>query len=260
MGVDVPASYYALRRYVRHAPIFSYHMPAGSFGARASPLMAHLEKGHNDVRLSEGQWRRLCAWIDCNAPAIGDYTVATARPFEEVVRETAEKRRKAIIATLPQSQRLVCYLNCGVDLDSGEDASCTISEIDGSPYVFRAGESVVPPWFDSISFHEREVRYQVTGLQDGKSYGIGFSWWDFNNAGREEAVVVSAGGGQTVELLPKTRLPAWKDRKQKPQERRVPIPEELSATGEISLAFVNRSGAANAVISEVWLVEGAAEW
>ena len=256
MGVDVPASYYTLRKYVRHAPIYSYHMPPGSFGARVSPLLAHLEKGHNDVRLSEGQWRRLCAWIDCNAPAIGDYAVATARPFEVEMREATEKRREAITAALPKRQRLVCYLNCGVDLDSGEEGDCTISETAGSPYVFRAGETVVPPWYDSISFHDREVRYQITGLQGGKRYGIGFSWWDFNNAGREEAVVVSADGGQTAELLPKTRLPAWKDRKQKPEERHVPIPEELSATGEIILSFVNESSAANAVISEVWLVEG----
>ena len=257
MGVDVPASYYALRKYVRHAPIHRYYMPPGSFGARVSPLTALLEKGHHKVRLDEEQWRRLCAWIDCNAPAIGDYTVATAQPFETEMRELTDKRRKAITAALPRKQRLVCYLNCGTDFDSGEDASCVINETAGSPYSFRAGEGVVPPWFDSISFHEQRIQYAITGLQAGKRYGIGFSWWDFNNAGRAEAVVVSAPGKHVAELLPKTRLPAWKDHRQKPEERLVHIPEGLSATGEIHLAFVNEAGAANAVVSEVWLIEGA---
>jgi hypothetical protein len=73
MGYPVPQSYFHLRRYVRHAPIHTYFLPPLSFGSRVSKLMQHLAKGHNDVKLSEAEWRVLCAWIDCNAPALDDF-------------------------------------------------------------------------------------------------------------------------------------------------------------------------------------------
>jgi hypothetical protein len=79
MRVPMARSYFNLRRHVRHAPIHAYHLPPGSFGSRVSKLTAVLAKGHNDVKLTEPEWRLLCAWIDCNAPYIGDYHVAAAR-------------------------------------------------------------------------------------------------------------------------------------------------------------------------------------
>jgi len=73
MGYQVPLSYFHLRRYVRHAPIRTYFLPPLSFGSRASKLMQHLGKGHNGVTLDEAEWRVLCAWIDCNAPALDNF-------------------------------------------------------------------------------------------------------------------------------------------------------------------------------------------
>ncbi len=51
-----------------------------------------------------------------------------------------------------------------------------------------------------------------------------------------------------------TRLPAWKDRQEKPAELVVVIPHRLSASGAVRISFLNNS-AANAVVSEVWLLE-----
>ncbi|MEW6358433.1 MAG: hypothetical protein AB1696_19015 [Planctomycetota bacterium] len=48
--------------------------PGGTYGALRSRLMTMLRKGHNDeVKLSDGDLRRLAAWIDCNAIFYGAY-------------------------------------------------------------------------------------------------------------------------------------------------------------------------------------------
>ena len=38
-----------------------------------SPLVKLLADGHENVQLSEAEWRALCAWIDCNVPYLDDY-------------------------------------------------------------------------------------------------------------------------------------------------------------------------------------------
>ncbi|MFV2068108.1 MAG: hypothetical protein ACC645_14130 [Pirellulales bacterium] len=75
MNVPLVGSYTNLRKHVRHAPIFQYFLRPGTFGSRVSPLIDLLDKGHYQVELGRGEWQLLCAWIDCNAPYIGDYGV-----------------------------------------------------------------------------------------------------------------------------------------------------------------------------------------
>ena len=41
--------------------------PGGMYGARGSRLIKILRKGHNDVKLSADDLRRLAVWIDLNA-------------------------------------------------------------------------------------------------------------------------------------------------------------------------------------------------
>jgi hypothetical protein len=79
MEMPIPASYHHLRRYVRHAPIFSYFLPPLSFGSRVSPLMQALAKGHHGVALAPAEWQTLCAWIDCNAPYLDDYQAVAVK-------------------------------------------------------------------------------------------------------------------------------------------------------------------------------------
>jgi len=50
--------------------------PGGMYGARGSRLLKMLRKGHNDVKLSPDEFRRLAAWIDCNAIFYGAYSPA----------------------------------------------------------------------------------------------------------------------------------------------------------------------------------------
>ena len=48
----------------------------GTFGARASSLMALLEKGHEDVSLSPDEIERLVTWMDTNALFYGTFSPA----------------------------------------------------------------------------------------------------------------------------------------------------------------------------------------
>ncbi len=45
----------------------------GKFGARASKLMAILDKGHYDVKLSDEEFHRLTLWLDCSSMFYGVY-------------------------------------------------------------------------------------------------------------------------------------------------------------------------------------------
>jgi hypothetical protein len=50
--------------------------PGGRYGALGSRLMKMLRDGHNHVKLSDSEVRRLAAWIDCNAVFYGAYDPA----------------------------------------------------------------------------------------------------------------------------------------------------------------------------------------
>jgi hypothetical protein len=49
--------------------------PGGQFGARGSRLLKLLQAGHYDAELTTDDFRRLAAWIDCNAIFYGVYDV-----------------------------------------------------------------------------------------------------------------------------------------------------------------------------------------
>jgi len=263
MGVPLPVSYYNLRQYVRHAPINQYFLPPGSFGSRVSPVMELLAKGHYGVKLDTADRRRLCAWIDCNAPGIGDYAAASyesrdqRREAERAVLverrgDSVQVRRKALAESLPAGQHLACYLDCGPMLADGAEGGVRIREVVGSPYRYGASEDIAAPWYDDISFDGQQVVFELDGLQADRRYTLGFSWWDHNNAGREHSVTLVAPTGERHVLLPRTRLPAWADRHEKPAELTVPLP---SLAGPCRLLFTNEAEKGNAVVSEVWIVE-----
>lgn len=66
-------SYWNLQPYIRAAHIHNYLTPPGTWGSRVSPLMQLLAQGHQQVKLSQTEWRILCAWIDCNLPYLDDW-------------------------------------------------------------------------------------------------------------------------------------------------------------------------------------------
>ena len=59
------ASYNTLAQYGFTSYGDSYRTRAGQFGARASRLLALLDKGHHDLKLSAEDRHRLTLWLDC---------------------------------------------------------------------------------------------------------------------------------------------------------------------------------------------------
>ncbi|MBI2949569.1 MAG: hypothetical protein HYY23_18185 [Verrucomicrobia bacterium] len=69
-----------------------YRTTPGHFGARASGLLALLEKGHYDVKLSDDEMHRLTLWLDCMSMFYGVYEKkgGEAQLRGEIVRPTLE--------------------------------------------------------------------------------------------------------------------------------------------------------------------------
>ena len=62
----------------------------GEFGARASRLLAILDKGHYDVKLSREDLNRITLWLDCNSDFLGSYEDPGGQARGEVVRPTLQ--------------------------------------------------------------------------------------------------------------------------------------------------------------------------
>lgn len=71
-------------------------LPPYHAGAATSRMMAMLEQGHHDVKLSREELEKLACWIDLLVPYCGDYTEAHAWSDEEVRKydHFLEKRRR----------------------------------------------------------------------------------------------------------------------------------------------------------------------
>ena len=82
----VPASYRKLiERGLVHYFSFQYALPHAkaqplSFGTVKSKLITVLEAGHNKVKLTPSQMRRIKCWIDLNCPLWPDYIFRPSRP------------------------------------------------------------------------------------------------------------------------------------------------------------------------------------
>ena len=50
--------------------------PPRSIGSSASPLLKKLDGSHYEAKLTDGEMRRLAAWIDCNAIFYGSFDPA----------------------------------------------------------------------------------------------------------------------------------------------------------------------------------------
>ncbi|MHC4505740.1 MAG: HzsA-related protein, partial [Planctomycetota bacterium] len=62
----------------------------GRFGARASRLYKMLSAGHNKLKLSKEDMRRITLWLECNSDFFGSYDNIEAQCRGEVVKPTLE--------------------------------------------------------------------------------------------------------------------------------------------------------------------------
>ena len=69
-------------------------LPPYHAGAARSKLIAMLEAGHNSVKLSPAELRRIALWIDLLVPYCGDYTEAMAEKHVPRYNHFLAKRRR----------------------------------------------------------------------------------------------------------------------------------------------------------------------
>ena len=114
-------SYYQLRRQLytwtkesQMAP----HLPC-EFNAQLQPLVQLLEQGHFGVELDPDSWRALYAWIDLNAPYVGNWGDAL-RVDDPALVESQWRRREELRSLY-------------ATLDSPQDDKPTLDENDAAP-------------------------------------------------------------------------------------------------------------------------------
>jgi type 1 glutamine amidotransferase/HEAT repeat protein len=147
-------------------------------------------------------------------------------------------RREALTKSLAAGTRLVAYLDCGPEKEAKSADGVQLRVVRGSPWKW-ADEPAA-----TVAFEANAVVVEVGGLDTKKKYQLGFTWWDHDGNGRAQSVWI---GGQKV--LEKTALP----HNQGPATLSVAIP----ASGKATIEF-RKEAQSNAVVSEVWLVEGGA--
>jgi hypothetical protein len=62
----------------------------GKFGALASPLYKHLKKGHQKVKLTPNELRRITLWLDCNSDFYGTYEKLPDQASGKIVKPILE--------------------------------------------------------------------------------------------------------------------------------------------------------------------------
>jgi hypothetical protein len=171
--------------------------------------------------------------------------------------------------------RLLGYVDCGNEKESlfmGEVVR--MYQITGETLTLT--DRISAPWLGDVTADPRDVVFTVHGLDSKKSYALGFSWWDYDNAGRVESVyvlpakdmdlatlpgreLIDITGAQRLTLLAKQPLPGYRGRNQMPEERVLLLPREIyqekSGYGNVQVHFTNESAAPNAVVSEIWISE-----
>lgn len=136
--------------------------------------------------------------------------------------------------------RPVGYLDCG----SADGGASIFRVVRGRPYTWSGAEEP----YGTVLFDAKAVEFQVEDLDPRKRYALGFSWWDRDANGRVESV---KAGGTT--LIDKCSVP------ERPEVRTVALPPECHREGNLSLLFTNDAKVPNAVVSEIWLWEMAAD-
>jgi len=99
-------SYMALHPFVRRpGPESNYHLfKPMEYHASTSELMQMLEKGHNNVKLSEEEYSRLVTWIDLNVPHRGSWRPPQWRGQAQDKRRRELAKLYASIDTDPEQE------------------------------------------------------------------------------------------------------------------------------------------------------------
>lgn len=169
--------------------------------------------------------------------------------------DPSQPRRRALEQAAPEGYRLAAYLDCPGMSEDGPAAGPVLRQLVGKPYSFPASGGAAA-YYCSILFDEAAVAFELRGLDPAKRYQLGFSWWDENADRRVESVTLVTADGVRYPLLEKAALPAYQGDGKMPEERLLEIPSVALGHGPVEVLIANEANVPNAVISEVWLLEG----
>lgn len=165
----------------------------------------------------------------------------------------AGEQATRVIGNGPDGYKLAAYLDCGTALEAGGPGGPRLRILDGEPLKWAGAESHGP--LGTAAADEREVVCEVNGLRAGAEYVLGFTWWDFEGAGRMQSV--RFGSGEPLKwttVLPAGPAVAWYQDKPSWAQIHLPISEAFRKQGRLLVGF-HRDGPGSAVVSEVWLME-----
>jgi len=176
-----------------------------------------------------------------------DVTVLAAEADALAARQTS------LADAAPEGTKLVAYLDCGTQRESSTSEEVKITWVSGKPYRFQSEAAGVPATQPTIFFDESEVVFRLDGVDRARRYTVGFTWWDYDDGGRTQSVLVGSPDGRLVRLaVSAIRLPNYESDGQLPAERRFQLPAVFARNGQMRLT-VQRVTGANVVISELWI-------
>ncbi|MHC4247530.1 MAG: ThuA domain-containing protein [Planctomycetota bacterium] len=189
-----------------------------------------------------------------------------AKPLtaREALAHDAERSlltRKRLARRAPAGFRLACYLDCGPDRADGGKGAPGLRLVTGAGWFWPGADAKDDVRFGTVAYDGGGVAIEASDLDPEREYRLGFSWWDYDQGGRVQSVSAEplgrSRGKRARELLGATPLPSGK-KGERPAERTLALPRELTAGGGVRVAFRGHGGP-NVVVSEVWLWEGDAK-
>lgn len=172
-------------------------------------------------------------------------------PYEQSV---IDQRKRQLAAGLDAGDKLLCYLDCGVEARC-QEAGAGLRQVGGQSWLFPNSLGVAHPTFGTVAFDAPRLEFEIAGLDPRKRYALGFSWWDFDNGGRAQSVQLSSGdSGARIDAARSTKLPAFNGKNERPVAGQLPIDPALYSKGRVRMRITRESGP-NAVVSELWLIE-----
>jgi len=149
------------------------------------------------------------------------------------------KSTAEMLSSLPEekTEGLIFKLNSGEKINNY--AACGISKV----------------WDGTFVVSDKNIEYQLFGMEKNKTYKLGFSWWDFEGIDRIQKVkITSVDGELQKEILAPTVLPNYVGKKEMPKSFVLDIPENISVDGSIRIIFESANGAPTTV-GEIWSYE-----
>jgi uncharacterized protein len=143
-------------------------------------------------------------------------------------------------------ERLV-YLNCGF-FNEARNGGIAIRRVAGEAYQFGVTGHPL-----ATVDHGDEIRYEITGLENGVDYVLAISAWDADQKGRRQSLFVNGR-----ELLPDFAPTGYHADQPTHIRAHLPLARDLTAGGKATVAIRKLAGP-NAVVSEIRLLRRKAD-